>query len=142
MTEERLAELMVKVVDEAASPREREELMRHVALHPALALELDQHRSLKAVSDGWVARLEHDLARQHHDDGPAVRAERAIGLTLLVAGIGVLSGFGLVELFLDPEAPGWLKLGMGMSTAGGITVLGSLIRSRLRATDPYSKVIR
>ena len=40
LSEERLAELMVKVVDEVASPAEREELMSYLVSHPEERAEL------------------------------------------------------------------------------------------------------
>ena len=62
MNEERLAELLVKTTDGVASPAEREELMRHAVDHPEIQRELEAHLALKAVTDGWVARLAADLA--------------------------------------------------------------------------------
>ena len=65
LSEERLAELMVKVVDEVASPAEREELMSYLVSHPEERAELDAQRAIRAVTRGWGARLEADLrARQ------------------------------------------------------------------------------
>lgn len=142
MTEDRLAELMVKVVDHVATPAEREELMAHVTQHTELARELEQHQALKAVSDGWVARLEHDLLMDAHQSRSSVRIERTLGLTLLLVGLCSLGGFGLVELLFEPDAPLWVKIGVTASVAGVLTLLGSLIRQRLTTSDPYSEVIR
>ena len=73
MTEERLAELMVTVVDGVASPADREELMAFIADKPDLRRELDAHQALKAVTDGWVDRLELDLVEDRmREDGTNV----------------------------------------------------------------------
>ena len=61
MTEEQLAELMVKAVDGIATPAEKEELMSHIADKPDLYREYESQASLKAVTDGWVQRLELDV---------------------------------------------------------------------------------
>ena len=142
MTEDRLAELMVKVVDETATPAEKEELMAHVVDHPELRAELDAHLALRAVSTGWAERVQADLALHRHEARPAVRGIRIAGIALLAAGLGVLGGWGLTELLLDPDAPLWVKLGIGASCAGGTLLVASLVAQRLSLSDPYSEVIR
>ena len=142
MTQERLEVLMVKVVDEVATPAEREELMSHVSEHPELASELDAHRALRAATDGWVARLEHDLALDRA--APVGRIERGLGLTALLSGLAVLIGGGLALLFTDPEVPRWVAVGVGLVAGGSTLLLASVVRWRLsmRESDPYTGVVR
>ncbi|MFT4624782.1 MAG: anti-sigma factor RsiW [Myxococcota bacterium] len=142
MTEDRLAELMVRVVDETATPLEREELMAHLASRPELRAELDSHRALKAVTDGWVARLDRDLAQDRYAARAPVRWVRSGGVALVLLGFGILLGWGLVELAVDPTAPLWVKAGVGALSAGTLALLGSLVMQRLATSDPYSEVIR
>ncbi len=61
MTEEKIEALMVKVADELASDAERQELMAFLADRPELMKELEAHQALRAVSSGWVDRLNQDL---------------------------------------------------------------------------------
>jgi hypothetical protein len=144
MTQDRLEELMVRVVDDVATAAEREELMQHVLDKPELRAELDSHLALKAVSDGWVSRLALDAEMDSHAQRPLVRAERAIGVTLLLVGLGVVSGWGLVEVFLEPDLPIWMKLGTGAMVSGLVLLTASAIRWRLAISksDRYSEVVR
>ena len=80
LSEDRLAELMVKVVDEVASPAEREELMSYLVAHPEDRAELDAQRALRAVTRGWGARLEADL-RAHPTSSWQLTAQR-VGVAL------------------------------------------------------------
>ena len=144
MNDERFEELMVKVADGAATPAEREELMAFVADKPELRLELEEHQALKSVTDGWMARLEADLAVDRHRKSPVERIERGLGLCLLLAGFCVLMVAGPVLALLDPEVPAAIKIGLGATLAGAVLLLLHLLRTRLRdrPEDPYRKVIR
>lgn len=144
MTPERMEELTVKVVDDVATAAEREELMAWLVDHPDARAELERQQALKALTDGWVSRLEHDLVNDRYEQRGVVRAERAIGVTLVLVGFALLSGFGVYALFGDPEVPVWVKMGTGAMTAGGLLLLLSVIRWRLatRKSDPYEEVIR
>ncbi len=144
MTEERLETLMVKVVDGVATAAERDELMRHVVSRPELARELDRHRAVKAVTDGWVARLELDLAEDRQRRSAPMRGAAALGVTLLLGGFGVLAGGGVVEAIVAPDAPMWVRLGIGLTVAGSLVLLGwaAVWRVRTRGQDRYSAVTR
>ena len=144
MTEDRLAELMVKATDDVATRREMEELMAYALEHPQVRRELEAHRALRAVTDGWVDRLSADLAEDRHRSSGAFRLERLVGTMLLIVGSLVLAGFGTLQFWLDPEVPLWVSSGVTMLAVGSIVLLISAIRWRLstRAEDPYSEVIR
>ena len=144
MTDERRAELMVMVVDDVATPAEREELMRLAVSDPSVRRELDQHLALKATTDGWVARLQVDLAEDRQQGDPVTRGTLALGLVLLLGATAVLIGGGLTELVLDDSAPLWLKAGLGTLTGSGLLLLIGVVRWRLvtRAEDSYTEVVR
>jgi len=144
MTEERLAELMVKVVDQVATAEEREALMSHIQGDVEMQKELEAHMAIKAVTDGWVQRLDYDLSLDRHDAQPVWAALRALGVGLLVLGFTVLGAWGVVELFIDPEAPLWLKIGVGLCGAGIWLLALSVVRWRwvTHRDDAYREVIR
>lgn len=144
MTDARREELMVKVADGVATPLEREELMADIAGDDELMRELEAHRALKATTDGWIERLKLDALEDAAVRSPVARAERAVGVSLVVGGTCVLGGFGLVELLLDPSAPLWVKLGTAAVLGGLALLLFSVVRWRLttHAADKYKEVIR
>ncbi len=144
MTDERLAELMVKVADGAATGAEREELMAWIADKPALRAELDAHRALKATTDGWMARLEADLMEDRARASGPRKAIGGAGVWLLVAGLAVLTFASPVLAIQDPEVPLGIKAGMGLTFAGAAVLLTAVIVGRLkdRKSDPYTEVIR
>lgn len=144
MSPDRFEELMVKVVDGTASPAEKEELMAWIAEKPDLRKQLETHRALKAVTDGWVARLEHDLTQDEWEARRVVRFERALGLSLLVFGLLLVGGWGIAEMAADPEVPAAIKIGTVAAAVGGLALLVSVIRWRWATSksDPYNEVIR
>lgn len=144
MTRDEIEVLLVKVVDGVATPAEREALMRLALADPALRRELEAHQALKAVTDGWVARLEHDLALDRVERAPLARAEAGLGLTLLALSTALLTGGTLFAVWTDPEAPLWLRLGLSVGAAGLALLLVAVARWRWRvaASDPYARVVR
>lgn len=142
--EDRLAELMVKVVDGVASPAETEELMSHVIDKPELRAELDGQRAIKATTDGWMARLQADLAADHDRTSTSRRGVRGLGVLLLLAGFAILTGWPLSELFLADDVPFWMKTGTALSCAGAILLTAHMIWTRFLSgtADPYDEVIR
>ena len=144
MPDERYEELMVKAVDGTADPAEREELMSWLVAHPELRSELEAQRALKALTDGWVARLEHDLAQDAHHASRGYRLERALGWMLLLAATGVVGVGTLWEIWADPEAPRWLQIGLSLGAGGTFVLLASAIRWRWNTVrdDPYTEVTR
>ena len=136
--------LMVKMTDGTATPAEREALMTWLADKPELARELEQHQALKAVTDGWMSRLELDLAEDQHRKQGLSRIEAGLGMTLVVGGLGLLIGFVMFQAILDPAAPLAIKIGFSALLGGGAILLAAAIRWRLktRNKDAYREVIR
>ena len=83
LTEVEMEALMVAVVDGVASPTQRERLSTYLRDHPELARELEDHMALKALTDGWVSRLEVDLIETRHQEQPLTRREAGIAGVLL-----------------------------------------------------------
>lgn len=144
MNSERYEELMVKVVDETATPAEKEELMSYIADKPELRRELESHRALHAVAGGWAARLEADLLEAKTRAEPVARVERVLGVALFLIGYLLLCGWGLVEVVLASDVPLAIRAGTAAFGAGTLILLIHVVRTRLRhrKSDPYEKVIR
>jgi len=144
MTEETLEMLMVKVTDGVATPAEYETLMAYLAEHPELAKELEMHRTLRAITDGWVHRLEQDLLNDRYEQRALPRLWTGLGVTLFLEGTAVLLGGGMAELLADPEAPLWVKLGLGGLGAGCVMLVAGMAWRRwmMFEQDPYTKVKR
>lgn len=144
MKQERYETLMVKVVDGVATPAEREELMAWVVDKPELRRELESHQVVKAVTDGWVERLMVDIAEDGVQRGVTNKLGAGIGLGVLLTGILLLTGWGVAQLFLDPEVPIVVQLGVAGSCFGFLVLLGVVIRGRLitAKSDKYKDVIR
>lgn len=142
MNPSRYETLVVKVVDQTASPAEREELMAWLVDHPEQRADFEAQQALKALTDGWVTRLEHDLRLDAHEQSPGHRGGIALGWALLLACVAIL-GFGAAwEIWLDPEAPAWLGVGLALGTGGSMVLLVAAIRGRLATQDPYDEVVR
>ena len=117
--------------------------MEQVVGRPDLVEVLARHRGLKAVTDGWVARLDADLAQDEAAAAPSRRIAQA-GVGALVLGMAILTGGGLTEVLLDASAPMWLRGSVGLIAAGSVVLLGWAVFFRVKtgARDPYKEVIR
>ena len=142
MTDERYEELVVRSVDGLTNAMEQEELMTHLLEHPEHRREYEQQLGLKALTDGWVARLEQDVLRDQNQAEPAIRTTRWVGQALVLFSLLVLTGGGTVEVWADAEAPLWLKVGFTVGALGSAILLAVLARERHSVEDPYAKVIR
>jgi len=144
MDDERLAELMVKVVDGLATDAEQRELEAYVEVHPELADELAAHEALRGVTEAWVGRLEVDAIEDAWTQASTTRLAGAVGLVLVVGGSGLFVGFGAWELWLDPTAPWWVKAGSTMVFVGLSLMLLSVVRWKWKTSgsDRYSEVVR
>ena len=131
MNQERYEMLMVKVVDGVATAAEREELMAWVVDKPDLRSELESHQAVKAVTDGWVDRLMVDIAEDRVREGAGHRMGVGVGLGVLLTSVLVLLGWGVGQMFLQPEVPLVVQLGVAGSVLGFLVLLGVVIRQRL-----------
>ena len=102
MTEDRLEALMVKVVDDLATAAERRELMDHLSERPDLQVELAAHLALKSTTDGWIERVQIDVALDRFDAQPLRRLEQGVGLSLILGGGG---GADRLRAGRDPDGP-------------------------------------
>ena len=141
MSENRIAELMVRVTDGVASASEEEELGVYLNKDSSLREELEAHMQMKAISDRWIERLALDKeSPRGGEDNPV----RYLGATLFIAGWAILAGFGLVEILMSRDEPLWVRVGLGSMIAGAMMIFTSLLIDRIknRKKDKYTEVIR
>ena len=144
MTQPNIEELMVKVTDETASPAEREALMTHLVDHPELRRELEAHQALVAVTQGWVQRLNADLAEDRSAAQPISFWTQRLALVSMMTGLLGLIGFSIHQAFSAPDMPTWLTVAMGLFWVGSTLFFISALLWKLntRKHDPYREVIR
>ena len=144
MTEEKIEALMVKVADELASDAERQELMAFLADRPELMKELEAHQALRAVSSGWVDRLNQDLIAASGSASMSQGYGYSLGAILFFGGIVVLMLGGVAEFWADPEVPLWAQVGVSALGLGSLIlfVRAVYIRSIHYKHDPYTEVQR
>lgn len=144
MNEARLEELMVKTTDGVASPAEREELMQYIVDKPELRRELEAHQAIKAVTDGWVDRLELDLVEDQMREQGHNRWINGLGLTLFVLSTAVLTGWGFGAGIMDDSAPLVVRISLGAMAASLVLLLAGGLRWRMAVakSDKYTEVIR
>ena len=141
MSENRIAELMVRFADGVASASEKEELEVYLDQDSSLREELEAQIQMKAISDRWIERLALDKeSPRGGEDNPV----RYLGATLVIAGWAILVGFGLVEVLMSGDEPLWVRAGLGIMTAGAMMIFSSLLIDRIknRKRDKYTEVIR
>lgn len=121
-----MQQLLARVRAGAATDAEREELALYAEDEPALATQLARRDN--AQDDNWLQRVEADKMIRRRESGPMVRAERTVGLAMLLGGLAV----GVVA----PIAGSVCVIG------GTSLLLWSLIRTRVQSLrdDPYKDI--
>ena len=144
MTEERLAELMVKTVDGIAQPAEKEELMAHIADKPDLYRDYETQMALKMTTDGWVERLALDAVQDAHEAQTLSTVERGLGSTLVLLGFSILIGGAMYTAVIDSDAPLFLRIGFPLLGTCSLLLLGSAVRWKLTTgkSDKYTEIKR
>lgn len=141
---EQLEVLWVKAVDGLLSAEEAARLERLLDAQPGLREELELDMNIKATTDAMSARL---LAEARIEAPRPTRRTRSVlgaGFFFVFAGLAILFGFGLHVLMTDPEVPNLVRAGVLIAGFGVATLLGYVLRIRLRAVgnDPYEEVDR
>jgi ferric-dicitrate binding protein FerR (iron transport regulator) len=139
-----LETLLVKAVDGLLTPEEQARLDTYLAAHPEARAALEEDMEIKAITDGWVQRIQADADLEPpRPSGPA-RAWLGAGMALAVGAGAVLVGFALWMLLTDPEVPAVVRGAVAAGGLGGAALLGYVLKVRLRALgkDPYREVDR
>jgi hypothetical protein len=141
-------ELLAGYVDGELSDDERQAFEAQLAEDEELRAELAEFRKLQEVT-GMIRYADlPDEVWENYWQNLYRKTERGIGWILLSLGAIVLLCFGLYEgmseLYADPEAPLWLKIGLTAGGVGFIFLLVSYARERLFAynRDRYKEVMK
>lgn len=143
-----IRELLAGYVDGELSDEERAAVEKALAEDPELRAELEEFRKLKEVTGmATYADLPEQVWEQYWESLYR-KLERGIGWVFLSIGAILLLGFGLYhafrEMYLDPSAPLWVKVGVTAVAAGLVILLVSYGRERFFAfkRDRYRRVLR
>ncbi len=141
-------ELLAGYVDGELSDNERQAFEAQLAQDPELRAELAEFRKLQEVT-GMVRYADlPDEVWENYWHSIYRKMERGIGWIFLSIGAILLLCFGTYELFselyVNPDAPLWLKVGVTAGAVGLIFLLVSYGRERLFAynRDRYKEVTK
>lgn len=141
-------ELLAGYVDGELSQQERHEFEQELQRDPALREEWQEFLKLKEVT-GIMQYADLPLeVWQDYWQNLYRKLERGIGWILFSVGAIVLLCFGLFqffkELYLDPEVPTLVQVGVTALGIGAVVLVVSFVRERFFAfnRERYRKVIR
>lgn len=146
--DEKYRELLAGFVDGELTADEKLEFERELSHSEELRVELAEFMGIKKVTDGMRYADIPDQVWDSYWESLYKKTERGIGWILLSIGAIVVLCFGMYEifyeLFTDPEAPLWLRVGLPIGCVGAAILLVSFARERLfaRKRERYSEVER
>lgn len=130
-------ELLAGYVDGELSDHDRAAFERELAANDELRAELEEFKKLKKVTDIMKYADLPDEVWDSYWASLYKKLERGIGWILFSLGAILLLSFGLYEgfkdLYTDPTAPLWLKIGLSGTGLGLVFLLVSYARERLFA---------
>jgi len=135
--DDRHRELLAGYVDGELSEKEREAFERELATSAELRAELEEFRNIKEVTAGMKYADLPDEVWDSYWANIFRKIERGFGWIIMSLGAIILLCFGLYEffgeLYANPEAPLWLKIGVTGAAVGAVILLVSFGRERIFA---------
>jgi len=141
-TDQHPGELLSGFVDGELTQQERQRVRLHCEECDECRENLANLRALRErIGKAHLSEVGEDKWRETMND-PRVQTPRTIGWLLFIAGLLVVAGIVLVQLFFNDEIPLGVKLLMVAIYGGLATLLYSVLRQRLieRKTDKYKDV--
>jgi len=141
-TDQHPGELLSGFVDGELTQQERQRVRLHCEECNECRENLANLRALRErIGKAQLSEVGEDKWRETMND-PRVQTPRTIGWLLFIAGLLVVAGIVLVQLFFNDEIPLGVKLLMVAIYGGLATLLYSVLRQRLieRKTDKYKDV--
>jgi uncharacterized integral membrane protein len=148
MMDEKYRELLAGYVDGELTPEERVEFEAKLARDPVLKAEFEEFQRLKEVTNRMQYADIPDEVWQSYWQSVYRKTERGVGWILMSAGAIILLCFALFEtfsnLFANPDAPLWLKIGLPTMVVGAVILLVSYVRERIFAyhRERYREVMK
>ena len=146
--DEKLSELLAGYVDGELTDEEKLEFERELSHSAELRAELEEFMNLKEVTDTMRYADIPDQVWDSYWESLYKKTERGIGWIFFSIGAIIILCFGgyqiFADLFTDPEAPLWLKIGFPTGCVGAVILLVSFARERLfaRKRERYTEVER
>jgi hypothetical protein len=147
MENEEIQQLMMKVVDGLASPKEKESLAEAIRGNERWESELRAFKKIKEVTENMQFKELPDSYWSGYWRDVYRRTERALAWILLSIGLMILIGFsaymGLSRFYADPDESVAMKIGVSLALMGGIIMIVSIVRERLfaRKQERYEKEV-
>ncbi len=138
--------LLAGYVDGELTDEERSQVEKALLENEELRVELEEFKQLKEVTGMAQYADLPDEVWESYWESLYKKFELGLGWIFFSLGAIIILCFGAYtifsELFTDPTAPLWLKIGLPIMTLGAITLLVSFGRQRLFAykRDRYGKV--
>ncbi len=147
MENEEIQQLMMKVVDGVASPKEEKALAEVIQGNERWESELRAFKKIKEVTENMQFKELPDSYWSGYWQRVYQRTERALAWILLSVGLMIMVGYsaymGLSRFYYDPEVSVALKVGVSLALVGGIIMIVSIARERLfaRKHERYEKEV-
>jgi hypothetical protein len=147
MENEEIQQLMMKVVDGLASPKEEELLGEAIRGNERWESELRAFKKIKEVTENMQFKELPDSYWPGYWKDVYRRTERGLAWILMSIGLMIIIGFsayvGLSEFYADPDVSIAMKIGVSLAIVGGIIMIVSIVRERLFAKkhERYEKEV-
>ncbi len=137
-------ELICKVMDDCASPAEKDTLQHMATTDPDIAEALaEQQEAVNAIRSIGLRELTDDV-RDAFLGGVYNQLERRTAWILISTGLACVIGYTLYELLTQPTIDTVYRIGLAAVLVGFGLLLSSVLRTRMRIKpyDRYKEVVR
>jgi hypothetical protein len=147
MNDEKIRQLMMKVVDGVAAPEEEKAIAEALKDNEKWGSELQAFKKIKEVTEHMQFKELPDSYWTGYWNDIYRRTERTFAWILVSIGLIIILGFSLYKalsrFFSDPGISLLLKAGISMALLGAIIMVVSILRERLfaRKRERYEKEV-
>lgn len=148
LSEKRFQILLMKAVDEALSPAEKDEFEDLLQASPDLREEWESMRAIKTITNKMTLKEPAKEVWDMYWTNTYNRLERGLAWLLITIGAVLLTGYSgykfFESFFPDPNIPVIVKGGVILLLGGLMALSLSVLREKIftRKSDPYKEVQR